>query len=181
MMPLLDFFKDPDHKVDVVRMVVDAVSATGDALVLSFAWAYASGILGATGWALYLLILLVMLFQTAFWSVVEVIRVLTCYEPVRAWRKRTASLELLPDGRDEPGGEARSQNRPATSEKKKVSLISPAASPFVTSSTVPLSGKRSQRDSSAELRSGRASDASLPKGRQSGGPRQSRSSETPAT
>ncbi|XP_075739973.1 E3 ubiquitin-protein ligase MARCHF2-like [Rhipicephalus microplus] len=74
--PLLDFFKDPDHRVDVLRMVVDAVSAAGDALVLSFAWAYVSAILGATGWTLYLLILFVMMFQTAFWSGVEVIRVL---------------------------------------------------------------------------------------------------------
>ncbi|XP_075744323.1 uncharacterized protein LOC142803101 [Rhipicephalus microplus] len=149
--PLLDFFKDPDHRVDVLRMVVDAVSAAGDALVLSFAWAYASAILGATGWTLYLLILFVMMFQTAFWSGVEVIRVFTCYEPVRTWRKRTASLELVPDERGEPAGDARLQNRPTSSEKKKVSLISPATSQFVTSSTVPLSGQHGYISEEARL------------------------------
>nr|XP_054923094.1 E3 ubiquitin-protein ligase MARCHF2-like [Dermacentor andersoni] len=76
MAPLLDFFTDPSHRVDVLRMVVDAVSAAGDALVLSFAWMYASGFLRAAGWILYLLVMSVLLFQTVFWTVVEVIRVM---------------------------------------------------------------------------------------------------------
>ncbi|KAL3203236.1 hypothetical protein MRX96_042028 [Rhipicephalus microplus] len=109
--PLLDFFKDPDHRVDVLRMVVDAVSAAGDALVL-----------GLT----------------------------TCYEPVRTWRKRTASLELVPDERGKQDDDARLQNRPTSAEKKKVSLISPATSQFVTSSTVPLTDAQATIPDSAD-------------------------------
>ncbi|KAK8789039.1 hypothetical protein V5799_021184 [Amblyomma americanum] len=70
----MDFFWDPDHRIDILRMVVDAVSATGDAVVLTFAWVYASGFLVGAGWFLYLLVLAVLVFQTAFWVVVEVIR-----------------------------------------------------------------------------------------------------------
>ncbi|KAH6932581.1 hypothetical protein HPB50_007828 [Hyalomma asiaticum] len=138
--PLLDFFKDPDHRVDVLRMVVDAVSAAGDVLVLSFAWIYARGFLGTTGWSLYLLVLFVMLFQTAFWSIVEVIRMITCYEPVRRWRKQTASVEVLLEGRDEPGGDGRFHKERTSTTAKKVALISPVISPLAASSKMPLSG-----------------------------------------
>lgn len=163
--PLLDFFKDPDHRVDVLRMVVDAVSAAGDVLVLSFAWVYASGILSATGWILYLLVMSVLLFQTVFWTVVEVIRAMTCYEPLRRWRKRTASVKLLLEGRDEPVGGARFQNWRATNaEKKKLALVSPFTTPYAASPDGPLTGREARTEGAPDLSWGRASDASFPKG-----------------
>lgn len=143
--PLSDFFCDPDHRIDILRIVVDVVSATGDAVVLSFAWVYASGFLAGTGWFLYLLVLSVMLFHTAFWSTVEVMRAMTCYEPVRRWRKETTSVELLLD-ESHPGGIARGpQSKPELTSEKKVSTNSPFTTPFVGSP--PTTPRRHEEDS----------------------------------
>ncbi|XP_077507800.1 E3 ubiquitin-protein ligase MARCHF2-like [Amblyomma americanum] len=95
--PLWRFFRNPDHRTDIVRMAVNVASCLGDVMVLVFAWIYASGFLGSVGWLTYLFIVAVLLFQTVFWITVEVIRAMTCSEPVRKWRKRTASIELLLD------------------------------------------------------------------------------------
>ncbi|KAL1475756.1 hypothetical protein MTO96_037055 [Rhipicephalus appendiculatus] len=75
-------------------MLVNALSCLGDVMVLSFAWTYASGFLGGVGWLTYLFILGVLLFQTVFWMMVEVIRIVACYEPVRKWRDEAYSLDL---------------------------------------------------------------------------------------
>ncbi|XP_077508799.1 uncharacterized protein LOC144120276 [Amblyomma americanum] len=132
--PLMDFFWDPDHRIDILRMVVDAVSATGDAVVLTFAWVYASGFLVGAGWFLYLLVLAVLVFQTAFWVVVEVIRAMTCYEPLSIWRKKTTSVELLLEG-SQPGASTYGpQWKQELSREKKVSMVTPFTTPFVRSS-----------------------------------------------
>ncbi|KAK8770283.1 hypothetical protein V5799_013251, partial [Amblyomma americanum] len=78
-------------------MVVNLVSATGDVVVLVFAWSYAARFLGGLGWFLYLLVVALLVFQTFFWVLVECARVWTCYEPVREWRRRAVTLEIITD------------------------------------------------------------------------------------
>nr|XP_050041078.1 E3 ubiquitin-protein ligase MARCHF2-like [Dermacentor andersoni] len=98
--PLWHFFRDPNHRNDVLRMVVNALSCIGDIMMLSFAWTYASGFLGSVGWLTYVFILGVLLFQTIFWMMVEFIRIMACYEPVRKWRDKTCSLDAVLKGKD---------------------------------------------------------------------------------
>ncbi|KAH6932247.1 hypothetical protein HPB50_004120 [Hyalomma asiaticum] len=98
--PVWNFFRDPNHRTDILRMVLNAVSCVGDVIVLSFAWTYASGFLGSVGWLTYLFFLSVLLFQTIFWMMVEVIRIVACYEPVRKWRDEACSLDVMLTGVD---------------------------------------------------------------------------------
>ncbi|KAH9378199.1 hypothetical protein HPB48_010440 [Haemaphysalis longicornis] len=72
--PLYAFFLDPDHRVDVLRIVVDIISCAGDVMVLAFAWTYASRSLGNSTWLVYILVVGVLIFQTIFWLLVEIIR-----------------------------------------------------------------------------------------------------------
>ncbi|XP_077508057.1 uncharacterized protein LOC144119262 [Amblyomma americanum] len=95
--PLRKFFAEPRNRRDVLRMVVNLVSATGDVVVLVFAWSYAARFLGGLGWFLYLLVVALLVFQTFFWVLVECARVWTCYEPVREWRRRAVTLEIITD------------------------------------------------------------------------------------
>lgn len=83
--------------MDVMRMAVNLLSCIGDILVLGLAWTYAVKILGSQGWFAYTVTVLVLLFQSLFWLTVEGIRAWTCYEPVRRWREKNASVELLLD------------------------------------------------------------------------------------
>lgn len=93
--PLHKFFAESSNRGDVLRMVVNLISAAGDVVVLVFAWSYASRFLGSLGWFLYLLVVALLVFQTLFWIMVECARVWTCYEPVRNWRKKAVTLEII--------------------------------------------------------------------------------------
>ncbi|KAH6931752.1 hypothetical protein HPB50_000239 [Hyalomma asiaticum] len=97
--PLYKFFRAPEHRTDVMRMAVNMLSCIGDMLVLGLAWTYAVKVLGNQGWFTYTVIVLVLLFQSIFWLAVEAIRAWTCWEPVRRWREKNASVELLLDER----------------------------------------------------------------------------------
>ncbi|KAL1477119.1 hypothetical protein MTO96_036004 [Rhipicephalus appendiculatus] len=93
--PLRKFFTESSNRGDVLRMAVNLISAAGDVVVLVFAWSYASRFLGSRGWFLYLLVVALLVFQTLFWILVECARVWTCYEPVRNWRKKAVTLEVI--------------------------------------------------------------------------------------
>ncbi|XP_064490035.1 E3 ubiquitin-protein ligase MARCHF2-like [Ornithodoros turicata] len=93
--PLCEFFTEASNRVDIMRMVVSLVTCLGDAMVLTFAWRYASFNFFNRGTLLLLLVLAVLLSQSLFWIVVAFIRAWTCYEPILKWRMRTASIELL--------------------------------------------------------------------------------------
>lgn len=93
--PLRKFFTESSNRADVLRMAVNLISAAGDVVVLVFAWSYASRFLGGLGWFLYLLVVALLVFQTLFWILVECARVWTCYEPVRNWRKKAVTLEII--------------------------------------------------------------------------------------
>ncbi|XP_040079697.1 E3 ubiquitin-protein ligase MARCHF2 [Ixodes scapularis] len=96
--PLRRFFAEADHRRDIARMVLNLVTCVGDFMVLTFAWLYASGYLRGKGWLVYVLLIAALFVQTAFWIAVAIIRAWTCYEPIRKWRKRTATVKLLVQG-----------------------------------------------------------------------------------
>ncbi|XP_065308166.1 E3 ubiquitin-protein ligase MARCHF2-like [Dermacentor albipictus] len=95
--PLRKFFTDSSNRGDVLRMAVNLVSAAGDMVVLVFAWSYAARFLGGLGWFAYLLVVALLVFQTIFWILVECARVWTCYEPVREWRKKAVTVDIITD------------------------------------------------------------------------------------
>lgn len=95
--PLLMFFFDGGHRLDMIRIIVSLVTCLGDAMVLMFAWRYASSNFFNRGTFTFLLVLAVLLLQSTFWIVIAIIRAWTCYEPIRNWQRRTASLEVIVD------------------------------------------------------------------------------------
>lgn len=147
--PLYEFFLEPDHRVDVLRIVVDIISCTGDVMVLGFAWTYASGFLGGSSWFVYVLVLGVLIFQTIFWLLVEIIRAMTCFEPVRSWRRKAAFIELkLSDG--DP---AHPRDGQTVAEERKASSSS-FNTPMVLSPVQPVTNRN--QSMSQELRSPRS-------------------------
>lgn len=124
--PLYGFFTDPDSRKEVIRMVVDVVSGSGDVMMLVFGWTYATGFMGLSSWLSYLLVFGVLLFQTVFWCIVEVVRVRTWCESVRKWRKKTTFIELLLNGEDS-GARADLQVEPEVAERKASALSSTTA------------------------------------------------------
>ncbi|CAN7940144.1 unnamed protein product, partial [Ixodes hexagonus] len=72
--PLIRFFAEPEHRMDIARMIINLVTCIGDVMILTFAWMYASGYLQGKGWFVYVLLLAALLLQSVFWIVVAFIR-----------------------------------------------------------------------------------------------------------
>ncbi|XP_064489385.1 uncharacterized protein LOC135401115 [Ornithodoros turicata] len=92
--PVAEFFKDPENKTDVLRMVVTLVSCLGDVMIMVLAWRYASRKVFGKNILLSIIVTIILLLQSLFWTVIFVVRIWICYAPFQKWRLRTTSIDM---------------------------------------------------------------------------------------